>query len=171
MSFTYHRYHTLLTCGYLRIYLTYILQSFNPATTPIYHVTWRRVNNSTLEFTCELACRTPAIFGCSVNLVNTDSSKTLSNFSTILSGTDEAISSRFVIILVNGVDPTAEFDFVATPQASVNGIITSFNGIRAIIPSAEVQGMYFIVLIVHLSSSRKKSSHKAYVCSAALTFV
>ena len=117
---------------------------FNPATTPIYSVTWRRVDNTTLEFTCELACRTPAITGCHVNLIDTnDNRERLFNFSTIVSGTDEAISSRFVTVIVNNVDPTAEYSYTATPQAIVDEVFISLNGIQGIIPAA-IQGTYIL---------------------------
>ena len=117
---------------------------FNPATTPIYNVTWRRVDITTLEFTCELACRTPAITGCNVNLIDTsDNRERLFNFSTIVSGTDEAIRSRFVTVIVNNVNPTAEYSYTAIPQAIVDGVVISLNGIQDIIPAA-IQGTYIL---------------------------
>ena len=117
---------------------------FNPATTPIHNVTWRRVDNRTLEFTCELTCRTPTITGCSISLRDTSNGRnTLSSFSTILSGTDEDISSRFVTVLVNNVDPTVEYSFTATPQAIVNGASVTLRVIQGIIPAA-IQGTFYL---------------------------
>ena len=109
---------------------------FNPATTPIYNVTWRRVDNTTLEFTCGLACRTPAITGCNVNLIDTSNDRnTLFSFS--------AISSHFVTVIVNNVNPTAEYSYTAIPQAIVDGVFISLNGIQGIIP-ATIQGTYIL---------------------------
>ena len=119
---------------------------FNPATTPIHNVTWRRVDITTLEFTCELACRTPAITGCNVDLIDTsDNRERLFNFCTIVSGTDEAISSRFVTVIVNNVNPTAEYSYTAIPQAIVDEVTVfiSLNGIQGIIP-ATIQGTYIL---------------------------
>ena len=127
---------------YSIIPLLYIF--FNPATTPIYNATWRRIDNTTLEFTCELACRTPAITGCNINL--SGGSKPIANFSRVVSGTDEAISSRFVTVIVNNVDPTVEYSYTAIPQAIQDREIVSLNGIQGIIPAA-IQG----TLCLHIS--------------------
>ena len=56
-----------------------------------------------------------------------------------MSGTDEAISSRFVTVIVNNVDPTAEYSYTANPQAIDNGASVSLNGIQGIVPAA-IQG-------------------------------
>ena len=109
----------------------------------MYGVTWRRVDNRTLEFTCKLACRTPVIVGCSVNLINRDNNQIKSNYSTVLSGTDEAIGSRNVIILVNGINSTAGYNYVAAPHARINGTLIPLNDndIEGLILPAEVNGM------------------------------
>ena len=101
------------------------------------------MNKTTLEFTCELACRTPAITGCNINL-NSDTSTTLYNFSSIVNGSDKAISSRFAVILVNGIEPTAEYNFSATPHAEKSGVLISFNSKTGVIP-AELQGTALIL--------------------------
>ena len=124
---------------------------FNPVTTPIHNVTWRRVDTRTLEFTCELTCRTPAITGCLISLRDTSNGRnTLSSFSTILSGTDEDISSRFVTVLVNNVEPTAEYSFTAAPQAIVDRAVVTLEVIRGIIPAA-IQGMYILYAHVYIN--------------------
>ena len=107
--------------------------------TPLYNVTWTRVNNTTIEFTCEVACRTP-ITGCNINLGSSDGSNKGFGSSNNVNGSAEAISSRFVIIVVNNVDPTAECTYIASPIAIVDGVSLSFNGITGIIPAAAVQG-------------------------------
>ena len=112
----------------------------NSATDPIYNATWTRVNDTTLEFICEVACRTPAISGCNINLEdNSDSSNTLSGTSFNVNRSDEDISSRFVTVLLTDVDPTVEWTFTATPVAIVNGIVIALNGFMGIIP-APVKG-------------------------------
>ena len=108
------------------------------ADTPLYNVTWTRVNDATLEFTCEMACRTP-ITGCNINLDSSDGSNKGSSSSNIVNGSNEAINSRFVTVVVNDVDPTANCTFTASPVAIVNGVSVSFNSIMGIIP-AIVQG-------------------------------
>ena len=109
----------------------------------MYGVTWRRVNNRTLEFTCELACRTPVIVGCSVNLVNRDTNKPILRYSAVSNGTDEAIGSRNVIILVNGINSTAGYNYVVAPHARINGTLIPLNDndIEGLILPAEVNGM------------------------------
>ena len=100
------------------------------------------MDNRTLEFTCEVACRTPAITGCNVDLIDTsDNMVKTSNMSTVVIGSDEAISSRFVVVLVNDVDPTIEYLYVAIPQAIENRASLSLDGIRNLIP-ALIKGMY-----------------------------
>ena len=97
------------------------------------------MNNTTLEFTCEVACRTP-IIGCNINLEGSDGSNKGFGSSNIVNGSDEAISSRFITVVVNDVDPTAECTYIATPVAPIiGGTSVAFNGIRGIIPAA-VQG-------------------------------
>ena len=108
------------------------------AGTPLYNVTWTRVNNTTIEFTCEVACRTP-ITGCNINLEGSDGSNKGFGSSNNVNGSAEAISSRFVIVVVNDADPTAEYTYIASPIAIVDGASLSFNGITGIIPAA-VQG-------------------------------
>ena len=107
----------------------------NSATTPIYNITWTRVDDTTLEFICELACRTPNISGCSIILVNNSSSKGFGT-SNIVNGSAEAISSRLTTVVVNDVDPTADCTYIATPVAIVDGLSISFNSITGIIPPA-----------------------------------
>ena len=94
------------------------------------------MNNRTLEFTCEVACRTPAITGCNVNLNDASGGfLTLNNMPTVVIGADKAISSRFVVILVNDVDPTVEYSYVAIPQAIENGVLLTLDAIQGMIPA------------------------------------
>ena len=58
-----------------------------------------------------------------------------------MSGTDEAISSRFVTVIVNNIDPTAQYSYTATPLAIADGESVSINGIQDIIPAA-IQGTF-----------------------------
>ena len=95
------------------------------------------MNDTKLEFTCEVACRTPAISGCTINLEdNSDGSNTLSGTSFNVNGSDEDISSRFATVLVTNVDPTVEWTFTATPVAIANGVVIALNGFMGIIPAA-----------------------------------
>ena len=98
------------------------------------------MNDTTIEFTCEVACRTP-IIGCNINLESSDGSSNKGLVSSnIVNGSAEAIGSRFVTVVVNNIDPTAECTYTAIPVAPVvNGISISFNGITGVIP-AIVQG-------------------------------
>ena len=95
--------------------------------TPLYNVTWTRVNNTTLEFTCEVACRTP-ITGCTINLDSSDGYNKGFGSLNIVNGSAEAICSRLVIVVVNDVDPTAECTYIASPIAIVNGVSGACRG-------------------------------------------
>ena len=108
------------------------------ADNPLYNVTWTRVDNTTVEFTCEVACRTP-ITGCNINLDNGDRASKGSGSSNIVSGSADAISSRFLTVVINDIDPTEDCTYTATPVVIVDGVSLSFNGILGIIPAA-VQG-------------------------------
>ena len=96
------------------------------------------MNNITIEFTCEVACRTP-ITGCNINLESSDGSNKGFGSSNIVNGSADVISSRFVTVVVNNTDPTADCTYTASPVAIVDGVSLSFNGITGIIPAA-VQG-------------------------------
>ena len=108
------------------------------ADTPLYNVTWIRVDNTTVEFTCEVACRTP-ITGCNINLDGGDGANKGFGSSDIINGSANAISSRFITVVINDIDPTEDCTYIATPVAIVDGVSLSFNGIPGIIPAA-VQG-------------------------------
>ena len=148
MLFSYHRY--VCTCNnYIIIYIiSYVwshdlyntINFFNLAITdiPLYNVTWTRVDNTTVEFTCEVACRTP-ITGCNINLDGSDGVNKGSDSSNIINGSANAISSRFVTLVINDIDPNEECTYTATPVAIVDGESLSFNAISGIIPAA-VQG-------------------------------
>ena len=98
------------------------------------------MNDTTLEFTCELACRTPAITGCHVHLVaNNDSSNSVFGTSYNINGSDEDFSSRFVSVLVTSVDPTIEWTCTVFPIAILNKTSISLSNFKDIIPAA-VQG-------------------------------
>ena len=126
--------YTIIIIMQLYVLLLYIFKS---ATDPIYNATWTRVNNTTLEFTCEVACRTPAISQCNINLEdNSDSSNTLSGTSFNVNGSVEDISSRFVTVLVTDVDPTVEWTFTATPVTIINKTTFTLNSFMGIIPAA-----------------------------------
>ena len=114
------------------------------------------MNNRTLEFTCEVACRTPAITGCNINLNDGSGDFSLNNMSTDVIGADEAISSRFLVIVVNDVDPTVEYSYVATPQAIENGVILTVDPIRGVIP-ALIKGifMHMCMYATNVTSSVK----------------
>ena len=109
------------------------------ADNPLYNVTWTRVNNTTVEFTCEVACRTP-ITGCNINL---DSSHDGANkgfgSSDIVNGSADAISSRFITVVINDIEPTEDCTYTANAVAIVDGLSLSFNSLSGIIPAA-VQG-------------------------------
>ena len=109
------------------------------ADNPLYNVTWTRVDNTTVEFTCEVACRTP-ITGCNINLESSDGA-TNKGFgsSNNVSGSVDAISSRFITVIINDIEPTEDCAYTATPVAIVDGVSLSFNSISGIIPAA-VQG-------------------------------
>ena len=132
-------------------HMTYITVNFFNlaiADIPLYNVTWTRVNNTTVEFTCEVACRTP-ITGCNINLESSDGANKGSGSSDIINGSDDAVSSRFITVVINDIEPTEDCTYTATPVAIVNGVSLSFNGIPGIIPAA-VQGKLYNELQIYL---------------------
>jgi len=99
--------------------------------TYLYNVTWRRINNdNTLEFTCEVACRTSSLFGCSV-VLNSGGGGT----SSVVTGMIEAIASRHVTVVINNVDPLMSYLYYAGALVIVNRTIITSNLIRRIIPA------------------------------------
>ena len=101
----------------------------------INNVTWRRVDNTTLEFTCEVACRTPSITGCDVQL-QSDSGARISNVSTVITGENEMINSRFVTVIVNNLKPTAEYSYTTAARVIENGLLLITNNLMGTIPAA-----------------------------------
>ena len=97
--------------------------------TYLYDVTWRRANNdSALEFTCEVACRTPSISGCSVVLSNLGGGGT----SSVVTGMIEAIAPRHVTVVIN---PMMSYQYFASVVVIVNRTIITSRVIRRIIPA------------------------------------
>ena len=100
--------------------------------TYLYDVTWRRINNDgALEFTCEVACRTPSVSGCNVVLSNLGGGKT----SSVGTGMIEAIAPRLLIVVINNVDPTISYTYFASAVVIVNRTIISSAVIRRFIPA------------------------------------
>ena len=148
MLFSYHRYVRTCSNHIIMYIISYVwsydlyntIDFFNLAIadTPLYNVTWTRVNNTTVEFTCEVACRTP-ITGYNINLERSDGANKGFGSSMIVNGSVDAISSRFITVVINDIDPTEDCTYTATPIAIVDGISLSFSSISDIIPAA-VQG-------------------------------
>ena len=85
----------------------------------LYNVAWRRANDTSLQFICEVACRSQLINGCSVTL---DASThtglrndkiTLLSSSTDISGDIEAIAPRLVTIHFNNINPNLRYEYSA----------------------------------------------------------
>jgi len=98
----------------------------------LYDATWRRINNNTLEFTCEVACRTPSITECNVVLSNLGSGR-----SNMFTGQLEDISSRFatITVVIDNVDPMRSYMYSAGAIAIANGELISTTLIRGEIPA------------------------------------
>jgi len=119
----------------------------------LYNVTWRRINNDgALEFTCEVACRTPSISGCSVVLSNAGGST-----STLVNGTIEAIAPRYVTIVIDNVDPMRSYEYSASALVIVNRTIIISRFIRRIIPALCKNTLIVTALTSMLVSSWVKS--------------
>ena len=103
------------------------------AMTYLYDVTWRRINNdNTLEFTCEVACRTPSISGCAVILSNPPGG---AETSLLVTGMIEAIAPLHVTVVIDNVDPMISYFYTASALVIVNRTIISSIHIRRIIPA------------------------------------
>ena len=148
MLFSYHRYVCTCSNHVIMYIISYVwshdLYNTNDffnlaiADNPLHNVTWTRVNNTTVEFTCEVACRTP-ITGCNINLESSDGANKGSGSSDIINGSVDAISSRFITVVINDIEPTEDCTYIATPVVIVDGVSLAFNSISGIIPAA-VQG-------------------------------
>ena len=99
----------------------------------LYNVAWKRVNDTSLQFICEVACRSQLISGCFI-IVNAtsgvdNSNILLLNSSTVVKGSIEAIEPRLVTISFNNVDPNLEYGYFAYALEAA-----------AIIRSSEIKG-------------------------------
>jgi len=126
---------------------------FNPATKSIYNVTWTRLNDTTLNITCEVACRSPNISGCHIHLLeNNDSGKRITGISTTVIGMSDKFNSHYVNILVNDVNPTVDYNFTANSIATVGRTFITLDSITGNIP-ATIQDIYVIdINHIHLVS-------------------
>ena len=100
------------------------------------------MNDTTLNITCEVACRTPNIFGCTINLIeNNDRGRIMTGTSTTVIGMSDTFNSRYVNILVNNVNPTVDYNFTANSIATVDreSLIIILDRITGNIPAA-IQG-------------------------------
>ena len=120
------------------------------ASTYLHNVTWRRINNdNTLEFTCEVACRTPLISGCAVVLRNPPGGTEISTFVT---GMIEAIAPRHVTVVIDNVDPMISYFYSASALVIVNRTSISSPLIRGIIPALSKNTVIVIALTSMLIS-------------------
>ena len=121
-------------CSYLTNECAHIIILFLfLAAEHLYDVTWRRINNNnSLEFTCEVACRTSRISGCSVVLSNPPGG---SGTSIVVNGSIEDIRPRFVTAVINNVDPMRSYMYSASALVIVNKTSISSKLIRRIIPA------------------------------------
>ena len=99
VSSNYNRYVTCFTI-YEKQYDIYLFVSL--AIKHINSVTWRRMNTTTLEFTCELSCRSRGVYGCVVVLNN---HRSITGYSYVSYGRLQEIAPRYVTIVFNDVDP------------------------------------------------------------------
>ena len=104
----------------------------NIATQVLHNVTWRRINITTLEFTCEIACRTPLISGCFVVLRAGGDGQ-----STAITGMAEAIAPRYVSVVITNLNLLRSYFFSASALVIVNSTIITTNRVRGrILPAA-----------------------------------
>ena len=113
------------------------------------------MNDTTLNITCEVACRSPNISGCHIHLLeNNDSGKRITGISTTVIGMSDKFNSCYVNILVNDVNPIVDYTFTANSIATVGRefSIATLDCITGNIP-ATIQGIYVIdINHIHLVS-------------------
>jgi len=99
----------------------------------LYNVTWKRINITALEFTCEVACRTSSIDGCTVLLDGGDSGI---GYSSNITGMIEAITPRYVTVVISNLDPMLSYSYSATVLVVINMTIIHTYDRRGKIPAA-----------------------------------
>ena len=103
----------------------------NIATQVLHSVTWRRINITALEFTCEIACKTPLISGCVVVLCGGGGQ------STAITGMAEAIAPRYVSVVITNLNLLCSYSFSASALVIVNRTFINTNIVRGrILPAA-----------------------------------
>ena len=103
-----------------------------------------------MEFTCEVACRTPSISGCSVVLSNPPGGGEISS---LVNGMIEAIAPRYVTVVIYNVDPMRSYFYSASALVIVNRTIISSPHIRRIIPALSKNTVIVTALTSMLVSS------------------
>lgn len=93
----------------------------------IYDATWKRINNKEVEVTCEVACRTPSISGCSVVLGD-------GGASTNIVGSIANIGPRFVTVAVKNLDPMQSYNYRAGAIVIVNRTSITSPLVNGIVP-------------------------------------
>ena len=84
-----------------------------------------------MEFTCEVACRTPSISGCSVVLNNPGGG----GMSFVVTGLIEDISPRFVTVVIHNVDLMISYTYTASSTVIVNKTSITSNVVKGRIPA------------------------------------
>ena len=85
-----------------------------------------------MEFTCEVACRTPSISECNVVLSNFETGR-----SNMFTGQIEDISSRFatIIFVIDNVNPMRSYQYSVGAIVIANRVLISTTLIRGEIPA------------------------------------
>jgi len=108
----------------------------------LYNVAWRRINLTTLEFTYELACRTPSIVGCSILLDGGSGGiEYLSNITEI----NAAIASHNVTIITTNLDPMLPYSYSASVVVITNSTMYNVYDVRQKIPAALCENIKFVL--------------------------
>ena len=135
----------LCVCRYISLEMLFI---YIVAIKRLYDVTWKRINN-TLEFTCEIACRTPLISGCAVILSNGLKGGQSLN----MTGMIEAIAPHYVTVVINNVDPLLSYTFSASVVVIMNTTLIYSTLVRGIVPACKLYHSYAVLYtLLHLNT-------------------
>ena len=102
----------------------------------LYSVHWKRVGHTSLQFICNLACRSNNTNGCSITLTATSGAhNVLRNSSNNVQGGIEAIEARLVTVNFNSVNPNLKYKYsayalevgFAIPSSEVSGTIPALD--------------------------------------------
>ncbi|XP_065908575.1 uncharacterized protein [Dysidea avara] len=105
-------------------------QTTLPVVQLLYNVVWKRVNSTSIQFTCEVACRTEIIVGCAVTL--TSGQEMVFGNSLNVEGSLTAFQPRSVTVNVHNINSDLQYSYSASALIEESAI--SPNLLKGFVP-------------------------------------